>query len=207
VDLDLPIAIRGLIFGFTIAAAVGPITLLVIRRTIEHGGLYGFASGMGVATADFTYGAVAAFGLTALTTILVSAHTVLAVVGGAIIVYLGIRTAMARPKGPATAEERPGLLGAYASIYALTLANPLTILLFAGFFASLGLPPGSNFGDAAALSVGVGLGSTLWWIVLCTVLGWVRGRLSATVMLWINRISGTAIALFGVLAIASAFQA
>jgi hypothetical protein len=65
VELALPLPIRGLIIGFTIAAAVGPISLLVIRRTIEHGGIYGFASGLGVATADATYGAIAAFGLTA----------------------------------------------------------------------------------------------------------------------------------------------
>ena len=58
---------RGLVVGFTIAAAVGPISLLTIRRTIAHGRLYGLVSGLGVALADASYGAVAAFGLTAVT--------------------------------------------------------------------------------------------------------------------------------------------
>src|SRR3954451_2935642 len=72
VELALALPIRGLVIGFTIAAAVGPITLLVVRRTIDHGGVYGFAAGLGVASADATYGAIAAFGLTAITSLLVS---------------------------------------------------------------------------------------------------------------------------------------
>ena len=51
-ELALPLPLRGLIIGFTIAAAVGPISLLVIRRSIAHGRIYGLASGLGVATAD-----------------------------------------------------------------------------------------------------------------------------------------------------------
>jgi threonine/homoserine/homoserine lactone efflux protein len=195
-----------LIFGFTIAAAVGPITLLVIRRTIGHGALYGFASGMGVATADITYGAIAAFGLTAITSLLVSGQDVLAVVGGSIIVVLGLKTAFARPTGPAVDVERPGLLGAYLSIYALTLANPLTILLFAGVFAGIGFTVGASFIDALAVTIGVGLGSTLWWVLLTLFLGWMRGRISARMLLWVNRISGAALVVFGVVAVVSAVR-
>ena len=205
-DLDLPIPIRGLIFGLTIAAAVGPITLLVIRRTIEHGGIYGFASGLGVATADATYGAVAAFGLTALTAVLVSGHVVLALVGGIVIVILGAKTALAKPTVAAADVERPGLVGAFASIYGLTMTNPLTIILYAGVFASLGLSNGASFIDAAALTLGVWLGSTLWWVILCSFLAWVRGRVSARAMLWVNRLSGLALVGFGVLAVLSAIQ-
>lgn len=200
-DLDLPIPIRGLIFGFTIAAAVGPITLLVIRRTIEHGGLYGFASGLGVATADASYGAIAAFGLTALTSVLMSGRTLLGLVGGAIIVVLGLRIVLSRPTGPAADIERPGLVGAFASIYALTMTNPLTIILYAGVFAGIGLSAGASFLDAAALTLGVWLGSTLWWVVLCSFLAWLRGRVSMRAMLWVNRLSGAALVVLGVLAV------
>lgn len=205
-DLEFSLPIRGLIFGFTIAAAVGPITLLVIRRTIEHGGLYGFASGLGVATADATYGGIAAFGLTALTSILVSGHVVLALVGGSIIVILGLKTALARPAGPAADVERPGLAGAFASIYGLTMTNPLTIILYAGVFAGIGFAAGTSFVDATAVTLGVWVGSTLWWVVLCSVLAWVRGRVSARAMLWVNRLSGAALVLLGVLAVISAVR-
>ena len=201
----LPLAVRGLVIGFTIAAAVGPITLLVIRRTIAHGGLYGFASGLGVAAADATYAGVAAFGLTAITSLLVSGHMLLGIVGGAVIAVMGVRTMRSRPAGPATDAERPGLAGAFASIYALTMTNPLTIVLYAGVFAGIGLVAGSSFVDAATLTLAAWLGSTLWWVVLCSIVGWVRGRVSTTALLWVNRLSGAALVVFGVVAIVAAF--
>lgn len=203
-DLALPLPIRGLIIGFTIAMAVGPITLLVVRRTIEHGGRYGFASGLGVATADATYGGIAAFGLTAVTTLLVANHMILGVVGGAVIALLGVRTMRSHPTAPAGDTERPGMIGAFASIYALTMTNPLTIVLYAGVFAGIGLVAGSSFTDAAVLTLAVWLGSTLWWVVLCSGVTWVRGRVSPTALLWVNRISGAALVAFGILAVATA---
>ena len=200
-NLDLPLPLRGLIIGFTIAAAVGPITLLVIRRTIAHGGLYGFASGLGVAAADATYAGVAAFGLTAVTSVLVSGHVLLGIVGGAVIVIMGLRTMASRPTGPAADAERPGLAGAFASIYALTMTNPLTIVLYAGVFAGIGLVAGSSFVDAAILTLAAWLGSTAWWVILCSIVGWARGRVSTTALLWVNRISGAALVGFGIVAI------
>ena len=200
-ELALPLPIRGLIIGFTIAAAVGPITLLVIRRTIDHGGIYGFASGLGVATADATYGGIAAFGLTAVTTVLVSSHVLLGIVGGAIIVVIGLRTIVARPSGPATDAERPGVVGAFASIYGLTMTNPLTIVLYAGVFAGIGLAAGSSFLDAAILTLAVWLGSALWWVCLCAPVAWLRERVSTRILLWVNRVSGAALVAFGVIAV------
>lgn len=205
-ELGLPLPIRGLVIGFTIAAAVGPITLLVVRRTIDHGGIYGFASGLGVATADATYGAIAAFGLTAITSVLVSNHPIFGLVGGVVIVFLGIRIARSRPGGPATDGERPGLAGAFASIYALTMTNPLTIVLYAGVFAGIGLVAGSSFVDAAVLTLAVWAGSTLWWVLLCSVVAWLRGRVSRSALLWVNRVSGAALVAFGTLAVIAALR-
>jgi threonine/homoserine/homoserine lactone efflux protein len=204
--LLLPLPLRGLIVGFTIAAAVGPITLLVVRRTIDHGGTYGFASGLGVATADATYAAIAAFGLTAITSVLVANHAILALLGGIVIVWLGIRIAMSRPAGPASDGERPGLVGAFASIYALTMTNPLTIVLYAGIFAGIGLGAGGSFVDAAVLTLAVWAGSTLWWVVLCSFVAWFRGRVSSAVLLWVNRVSGAVLVLLGASAAISALR-
>jgi len=202
----LPIPVRGLLIGFTIATAVGPITLLVIRRTIDHGGLYGFASGLGVATADASYAAVAAFGLTAITTFLVSIHLLLGVVGGGVIVLIGLRTMWTRPTGPAAEVGRPGMASAFASIYALTMTNPLTIVLYAGVFAGIGLAAGASFVDAAVVTLAAWLGSTLWWVILCSLVGWARGRVSATILLWVNRVSGAALVALGVLAVIGALR-
>ncbi|HET7181552.1 MAG TPA: LysE family transporter [Candidatus Limnocylindrales bacterium] len=205
-NIELPLPLRGLVIGFTIAMAVGPITLLVIRRTIDHGGWYGFASGLGVASADATYAGVAAFGLTAITSLLVSGHVLLGIVGGAIIAVMGYRTMVSVPIAAAPDAERPGMVGAFASIYALTMTNPLTIVLYAGVFAGIGLVAGSSFVDAAVITVSAWLGSTLWWVILCSVVGWMRGRFSTRAMLWVNRISGAALVVFGVLAVVAAFS-
>lgn len=204
--MDLTFLARGLAVGFTIAAAVGPISLLTIRRTIAHGRRYGLVSGLGVAAADASYGAVAAFGLTAVTSILVGGRTVLALVGGVFLVGLAIRTMLARPAqaaAAADAAERPSLGGAFLSIYGLTMTNPMTILSFAGIFAGLGLA-GRGGLDAGLVTLGVFLGSSLWWIGLTAVVGRVRGRITARAMAWINRLSGAVLLVFGVFATLSA---
>ena len=150
---------RGIILGFTIAAAVGPISLLVIRRTLAEGRVVGLVSGMGVATADATYGAIAAFGLGAITDLLVGGQRILGLVGGVFLLWLAWQTARAEPTEPAaTPERRGGLAGAYLSTLGLTLTNPMTILSFAALFAGLGIAPGDVAG-AASLTLGVFLGS------------------------------------------------
>ena len=202
--MDPTFFVRGLAVGFTIAAAVGPISLLTIRRTIAHGRVYGLVSGLGVAAADASYGAVAAFGLTAVTAVLVGARTALALIGGAFLVWLAIRTIRARPAAAAAeTDERPGLVPAFLSIYGLTMTNPMTILSFGGIFAGLGLA-GRGGLEAALLTVGVLFGSTLWWIGLTAVVGRLRARFTPRVLVWINRVSGTVLLVFGAVAIAAA---
>jgi threonine/homoserine/homoserine lactone efflux protein len=198
--MDLVLLARSIVLGFTVAAAVGPIALLTIRRTLAHGRTYGFASGLGVALADSTYAAIAAFGLTAVTSLLVGAKVVLGIVGGALLVYIGYRTIISRPTVAASAADRPGLLAAFASIYGLTLTNPLTIVTFVGLFAALGLST-DGYVDAATMTAGVFTGSLAWWAVLVGVVGWLRSRVTRRGLMWVNRVSGVALVAFGLLAI------
>jgi len=202
--VDPALAFRGFILGFTIAAAVGPISLLVIRRTLAQGQLYGLVSGLGVATADATYGAIAAFGLGAITDLLVNARQVLGLVGGLFLLWLAWRTIRSVPTEAATVTtRRGGYAGAYLSILGLTLANPMTILSFGALFAGLGVTGGAT-GDAVAVVAGVLLGSMTWWIVLTTAIGAFRTRVTP---LWIHRInlvSGVVIGGFAIVTIASA---
>ena len=201
--MDPALTLRGFVLGFTIAAAVGPISLLVIRRTLAQGQLYGLVSGLGVATADATYGAIAAFGLAAITDILVNARVVLGLVGGVFLLWLAWQTIRATPTEPATVtNRRGGYAGAYLSILALTMANPMTILSFGALFAGLGVTSGAT-GDAALVVLGVLLGSTTWWIVLTTVIGTLRTRVTVAWIRRINIVSGVIIGAFAIVAIAS----
>jgi threonine/homoserine/homoserine lactone efflux protein len=202
--MDLSFFVRGLAIGFTVAMIVGPIGLLTIRRTLAHGRAYGLASGLGVALADASYGGVAAFGLTAITALLVGARTALALVGGMFLVWLAIRTLRAPvPDGAASAAERPGLAAATASIYGLTMTNPMTILSFAAIFAGFGLS-GGTAADAALLTVGVFLGSGAWWVALTSIVAVVRSRVTPGVLVGLNRLSGALLLVFGMRAIAGA---
>ena len=203
--MDPALALRGFVLGFTIAAAVGPISLLVIRRTLAEGRLYGLVSGLGVATADATYGAMAAFGLAAVTDILVNARQVLGLVGGIFLLWLAWQTVHSTPTEAATiTTRRRGYAGAYLSILGLTMANPMTILSFGALFAGLGVTTGVT-GDAALVVLGVLLGSTTWWIVLTTAIGTMRARVTPTWIHRINLVSGLIIGAFAIVAIASVF--
>jgi threonine/homoserine/homoserine lactone efflux protein len=202
--MDLSFLTRGLVIGFTVALGVGPISLLTIRRTLGHGRAYGLASGLGVAAADASYGAVAAFGLTAVTAVLVGARPVLAFVGGVFLVWLGARTVLApRAIHAAADHERPGLLGATVSIYGLTMTNPMTVLSFAAIFAGFGLAGGSP-AEAALLTLGVFLGSLAWWLILTSAVAALRNRVTPTVLHGLTRLSGAALLVFGGLALAVA---
>jgi threonine/homoserine/homoserine lactone efflux protein len=203
--MDLSLLVQGSVLGFTIAAAVGPISLLVVRRTLADGRLVGLVSGLGVATADATYGAIAAFGLTALSDVLVDWRRGLGIVGGTFLLWLAWRTLRAVP-GDAVAEPstvRQGLAAAYLSTLGLTLANPMTILSFAALFVGLGVRGGSGAG-AAAMTIGVFGGSAAWWVVLTSAVGGLRARITPRWVRRINIVSGLLIGGFALVAIATA---
>ena len=207
--MDPALLIRGFVLGFTIAAAVGPISLLCIKRTLAEGRTVGFVSGLGVATADATYGAIAAFGLTAITDQLVAFRQPLAIAGGLFLLWIAWRTVTSVP-GEAAAEpsrgarDRRGLAGAYLSTLGLTMTNPMTILSFAALFVGLGVTAGDVAG-ATVLTLGVFLGSGAWWVVLVSVVGALRTRITPTGLRRVNVGSGLVIGAFGLIAIWSAF--
>lgn len=197
---------RGVLIGLSIAAPVGPIGVLCIRRTLTDGRLAGLLSGLGAATADAFYGSVAGFGLSFMSRLLLGQQVLIRLVGGLFLLYLGLRTLrapVAREETGVVASDR--LASYYLSTVGLTLTNPMTILAFAAIFAGLGLAASgeSGLGSAALLVSGVFTGSALWWLLLSGSVGLLRGRLSPRVMVWINRLSGTVIGGFGVVALLS----
>lgn len=203
--MDLPIIFKGIIMGFSIAAPVGPIGVLCIRRTISNGRLSGLVSGLGAATADGMYGCVAAFGLTFISSFLVSQQFWLRLIGGAFLCYLGIKTLLSKPaEKAASATSNSTIAGDYLSTFFLTVTNPMTILSFAAVFAGMGLASsGGGYASAGMLVLGVVIGSALWWLCLSGIVGFFRQKFNTTGMIWVNRLSGLIIIGFGVLAIAS----
>jgi threonine/homoserine/homoserine lactone efflux protein len=204
-SMDMRFLLRGLIIGFSIAAPVGPIGVLCIRRTLAEGRTFGFISGLGAATADAVYGCIAGFGLAFISSFLVRQQVGLRLVGGAFLCYLGFKTFLAKSvEQAAPTTKGNGLAGAYVSTFFLTLTNPLTILSFAAIFAGLGVGDASgNYVSAGVLVLGVFIGSALWWLILSGVVGVVRTTLTPHGLRWVNRISGLIITGFGLLALLS----
>lgn len=198
--------LRGLLIGFSIAAPVGPIGVLTIRRTLTEGWTIGLLTGLGAATADAIYGCVAGFGLTFISNLLVEQAFLLRVAGGLFLAYLGIKTFLAKPIDREAATQGKGWLAAYGSTVFLTLTNPMTILAFAAVFAGLGLATSSHRGshnafEAVVLVTGVFVGSALWWITLCSGVRLFRAALTPYHLRWLNRISGLILLTFGIIAL------
>jgi threonine/homoserine/homoserine lactone efflux protein len=198
--------IKGLVIGFSIAAPVGPIGVLCIRRSVVDGRLIGFVTGLGAATADAAYGAVAAFGLTAVSSFLMGQKFWLALVGGVFLSYLGIRTFFARPPLKAVETRTSGIMPAFASTVVLTLTNPATILSFVAVFAGFGLAASPDYRSASLLIAGVFLGSAAWWLILSSGVGALRSRVDDRWLRIVNRASGLIILSFGAYALAVAFR-
>jgi threonine/homoserine/homoserine lactone efflux protein len=198
----LTLFLRGFLIGLSIAAPVGPIGVLCIRRTLAEGRLTGLLSGLGAATADMLYGMIAAFGVTFMMDLLVGQAGWLHLLGGLFLLYLGLRTFLAKPSDETGSASRTGLIGAYISTFLLTITNPLTILSFIGIFVGLNLgATNGGYTSAVFMVLGVFLGSASWWLGLSLGVGLLRDKFAPTWMVWVNRISGVIIMAFGLAAL------
>jgi threonine/homoserine/homoserine lactone efflux protein len=202
---------RGLLIGLAIAAPVGPMALLCIRRTLERGWPSGLASGLGIATADGIYAAVAAFGLTVVSGLLLREAAWVQGLGGMAIVLLGVSSLLrGADSSPHRGEVRPeggeGLAGAYLSCLALTLANPPTILSFLAVMAGFGIGTTAGGASAAAVVLGVLVGSAAWWLALTGAIARARSRISPGVRAWITRSAGVLLVALGLAAVLAAVR-
>jgi len=193
--------LKGIIIGFAMAVPIGPIGIICIRKTLTEGRVRGLIIGLGAATADLLYGSVAAFGLTVISDTLLSHRIWIRLVGGALLLFLGIRTFLARPKDPKFQIQDSGRLRSYFTTVFLTLTNPLTIFAFLAVFAALGLGNGLSFFAASVLVAGVFAGSFLWFLSLSSGATLFRNKLDVIGLGWVNKIAGILIIISGIIAI------
>ncbi len=197
--------LRGMAIGFAIAAPVGPVGLLCIRRALADGRRAAFVAGLGAAVADTFYGAVAGFGLTYISGFLVDQATALRLIGGVFLLFMGGRCMAADATAVPASQRGPGLVRDFLSSLAITITNPGTILAFMGVFAAMGTMGLGGGGGWVVL--GVFAGSAAWWLLLATAAGAVRTSLTPLWLRRLNRGSGLALLLFGVAVLVSAVYA
>jgi putative LysE/RhtB family amino acid efflux pump len=205
------VLVRAFAIGLAVAMPVGSMAVLCVERTLARGWRSGMATGAGIATADGAYASVAAFGVTAVSAALVEWQPLLRLLGGLALLWIGYRavrstydTPESRPSPPPGEDQADtGLAALYASALALTLTNPMTVLAFAAIFVSAGVVVADSARDALVITLGVAAGSLSWWIVLVSGTSLVRHGITPNARLWLTRVSGVAIAGFGVLSVAS----
>jgi len=199
----LTLFLKGLAIGVAIAAPVGPVAVLCIRRTLLLGPSAGFASGAGAVLADAIFGAMAAFGVAAVYDVLIHHEPELRLVGGLFMLILGVIT-IRRPPPKAGRTVHGGLMSAFLTAFALMITNPITIFAFLGIFAGFGIVSETlAVSDSLTLLAGVAAGAALWWTGLVVVAAAFRKRIELESLGWLNRISGGLLIVFGAIAVLS----
>lgn len=196
--------LNGMLLGFSIAAPVGPIGILCLRKTLTQGRSFGFVAGLGAASADAVYGSMAALGLTVISHFLIRYSPWVQLLGAIFLLYLAYTT-FRSPVTQATEADiaKTNYLKTFITTFFLTLTNPLTILSFIGIFAGMNIASGSV--SSVYLIVGVFLGSAAWWLILSTVAGLLRQMIRPHVMKMINLFSGLILLAFGIYSLYSAY--
>jgi threonine/homoserine/homoserine lactone efflux protein len=201
-QFEFELLLKGIIIGFAVAAPVGPIGILTIKRTLNEGRLSGFITGMGAAFADTLYGMIAGFSLTAVSAFLLTEQFWLKLIGGIFLLVLGLVTYFSKPKIKKTEIDHKGLVNNFISTFFLTLTNPATIFSFIAIFAGIGLGSANVTHPSSLIIIpGVFVGSSLWWLTLSYFVSIFKSKITYDRLFWINRISGVFIFLFGLLAL------
>jgi len=196
--MDSGLFVQGMIIGLALAVPVGPISLVCIHRTVANGRLHGIFSGLGVATADSFYAAVAFLGLTAISGLIIGHQTLFRLLAGIALILIGIRVFQSVPAAVREDDGQEPFLRDYLSLVAIAAANPMTIIFFITILPGFAVvAQGTTLIAAVPFVAGIFFGSALWWIILCSSLGSVRSRLSTGNLQWINRVSGILIIVFG----------
>lgn len=193
------ILLKGIVIGFSLAAPIGPVGMMCIRRTLTHGHLRGFVSGLGAATADSVYAIVAAFGITLISNFIVTHEYSIRLIGSILLILLGIRTLLVHPVEKAAQNGLNGHASAYVTMFLLTFTNPMTLFAFAIVFAGMGA--GSAVGDtlrASFLVAGVFLGSALWFVFITTAVHVYKDKFKLWGLKVINIIAGSFILVCGI---------
>jgi threonine/homoserine/homoserine lactone efflux protein len=195
--LELTLIIKGLLAGLAIAVPVGPINVLCASRTLTKGRMAGILSGLGAAAADGVYGAVAGFSITLVIGFLEREEFWIRVIGGIALVGIGVVYFRKPPQSLKDQKTNGGSHSDFVSTFLLTLTNPTTVLSFMAVLTALGMGGHRAWWLTFLLVGGIFCGSMLWWIVLATLVNWLRDRFDDNSMRWMNRIAGVAIGGFG----------
>ncbi len=191
--------LKAMLIGIAIAAPVGPIGFLCIKKTIESGYKAGLAVGAGAALADATYGLIAAFGLSAVMHILITSAWIIKLCGGVLLLYLAYRELKLSTQSTANSPTmgRSSKVKLMMEVFLLTMTNPMTILTFIGIFASISNGPATIL-ESFVMVLGIFLGSMVWWVILASMIVKIKHKLPQVWLNYIKYLSAAILVGFGI---------
>jgi threonine/homoserine/homoserine lactone efflux protein len=191
--------LKALGVGVAVAAPVGPMSLLCMRRSLAQGWRSGLATGLGIAAGDATFAGVAALGLAGVSRFMLAHQAPLHLAAGLFLLWLGLASLRRRATEPAAAtEEGRSGVSIFSGAWLLTLTNPPTIIMFAAVFAALAPRGGLDSAGAAQTVAGVFAGSLTWWCGVVAAVTAARRAVGPRASRWIDRASAALLAAFGV---------
>ncbi len=195
--MNLELLIRGLAAGLIIAAPVGPVNLLCIRRTIEKGWRSGMLSGLGAALGDTVYGAIAGFGITLVIQFAIREEFWIRLIGGMLLMAAGVVYYFKAPQRLEAGQADLSANSDVLSAFLLNIGNPTTMLSFGVVLATLGVGRQRSLWQGLLVVAGIFCGAMIWWTIVASVASRFRGRISDRTLMWLNRLAGIAIGCFG----------
>ena len=152
---------RAFVFGVVVAGSIGPIALLIFGTVARRGFVAGCFAGLGAALADLIY-ALLAFSIGAVLLPVLADHaTAIRTAGALLLTGLGVSMLLRAAAG--TADPRPAAQ-ALLPTFLLTLVNPMTLVVFAGFVPQL--PVAGSLRAALWLALALFAGSLLVQLAL-----------------------------------------
>jgi len=194
--------LKGLIVGFILPIPIGPVGILCIRRTMAYGRIHGFLTGLSAAISDMTYSAVAAFGITFVSNFIAGHQEAIHLFGGVVLLAVGLHTFRPRLINEAVAKKVTAPVITFISTFLVTFTNPMAVVGYAVVFAGIGVNDLVHNRIAAALLVaGVFLGSLAWFTLLTFLSRALRVKITGRGLDLVNKVAGTFLMLFGVVAL------
>ena len=195
----LQFLLHGIFVGIIISVPVGPVNVICLSQTLQHGRVYGFKSTIGATIADTIFAIIASFGVKIYITFITNNQTIFEIGSGLVILSFGIFLFYSNLKNDLTNEKNIYQhFGNYFKSFLFTISNPLTVLFFIAYLTNLGIPDSEfNAGVAGFFVLGVAFGSLAWFYSLSGIVARVKEKINLKYIQHINIICGCILCIAG----------
>lgn len=197
--------LRGIVIGLLFGLPVGAVGAMTVQRTWNSGIRAGLFTGLGSSAADCLYAAVGAFGFTLLSDFLLKYQSIIHVLGGGLILFMGIRLVIKKEEAVSQKEDTAGLWKMFVSSFAVGITNPAAILTFLFAFSYFGISAQSGPFQGIMLVSGVFIGTYIWWGALTAATSIIRRKAGKFGFRHMNRVFGMVLCLFGTVVLVRTF--